>query len=208
MSRGTRTVIPARTGWSGLLTAGTRFRVIDIDGGQAADLWTFNAERPQEHLSAHHSRVHEGEIYPRVGWTFVTNERRPILRFVEDTSPGRHDCLVAACDRPRYELLGAGSSHGSCEENLLEQAAELGIALDYAPQPVNVFANFRVYPDGRLELEPCVSRPGDAATFELLMDAVVVLSACPQDIVGFQPGGPTDMAVEVLEIAGREAPGN
>jgi uncharacterized protein YcgI (DUF1989 family) len=205
MSRGTRTVIPARTGWSGLLTAGTRFRVIDTDGGQAADLWAFNAGRPQEHMSAQHSRVHEGEIYPRVGWTFVTNERRPILRFVEDTSPGRHDCLVAACDRPRYELLGAGSSHGSCEENLVEQAARFAIALDHAPQPINVFANFRVYPDGRLELEPCVSRPGDAATFELLMDAVVVLSACPQDIVGFQPGGPTDMAVEVLTVS--PAPG-
>jgi uncharacterized protein YcgI (DUF1989 family) len=202
MSRETRTVIPARRAWSELLAAGTRFRVVDVDGGQAADLWAFNAERPPEHLSAQHSRVHEGEIYPRVGWTFVTNERRPILRFVEDTSPGRHDCLVAACDRPRYELLGAGSGHGSCEENLLEQAAKFGIALDHAPQPVNVFANFRVYPDGRLELEPCVSRPGDAATFELLMDVVVVLSACPQDIVGFQPGGPTDMAVEVLEAAG------
>jgi uncharacterized protein YcgI (DUF1989 family) len=199
MSEGIMTVIPARTGWSGWLTAGTRFRVIDIDGGQAADLWAFNADRPQELMSAQHSRVHEGEIYPRVGWTLVTNERRPILGFVGDTSPGRHDCLVAACDRPRYELLGAGPSHGSCEENLMEQAAKHGIALDHAPQPVNVFANFRVYPDGRLELEPCVSQPGDAATFELLMDAVVVLSACPQDIVGFQPGGPTDMAVEVFE---------
>ena len=197
MSEGTRRFIPARTGWGGLLTAGTRFRVIDVDGGQAADLWAFNAERPQELLSAQHTRVHEGEIYPRVGWTFVTNERRPILRFVADTSPGRHDCLVAACDRPRYALLGAGPGHGSCEENLLEQATEFGLPLDHAPQPINVFANFRVYPGGRLELQPCVSRPGDAATFELLMDAVVVLSACPQDIVGFQPGGPTDMAVEV-----------
>jgi hypothetical protein len=30
------------------------------------------------------------------------------------------------------------------------------------------------------------------------MDGVVIVSACPQDIVGFQPGGPTDMAVELL----------
>ena len=34
--------------------------------------------------------------------------------------------------------------------------------------------------------------------FRMLLDGVVVLSACPQDIVGFQPGGPTDMAVELL----------
>jgi uncharacterized protein YcgI (DUF1989 family) len=43
--------------------------------------------------------VAEGKIYPEVGWTFVTNERRPILEFIDDTSPGRHDCLAAACDK-------------------------------------------------------------------------------------------------------------
>ena len=42
-----------------------------------------------------------------------------------------------------------------------------------------------------------MSKAGDAATFRALMECIVVLSACPQDIVGFQPGGPTDMAVEV-----------
>jgi uncharacterized protein YcgI (DUF1989 family) len=42
-----------------------------------------------------------------------------------------------------------------------------------------------------------VSKAGDAATFKVLMDGIVVLSACPQDIVGFQPGGPSEMAVEV-----------
>jgi hypothetical protein len=30
------------------------------------------------------------------------------------------------------------------------------------------------------------------------MDGVMIVSACPHDIVGFQPGGPTDMAVELL----------
>jgi hypothetical protein len=30
------------------------------------------------------------------------------------------------------------------------------------------------------------------------LDGIVVLSACPQDIIAFQPGGPSDMAVEVL----------
>ncbi len=64
---------------------------------------------------------------------------------------------------------------------------------------MNVFANFRVDGEGRLTLEDCVSRPGDAATFKLLMTGVVVVSACPQDIVGFQPGGPTDMAIELLD---------
>jgi uncharacterized protein len=69
-------------------------------------------------LSAQHSRVHMGRIYPERGWAFVTNERRVILEFVDDTSPGRHDCLVAACDSARYQQLGAAPGHASCEENL------------------------------------------------------------------------------------------
>jgi uncharacterized protein len=198
MTGGTRIAIPARTGWSGRLLAGESFAVVDVEGGQAADLWVFNGEDPDEFLSAQHSRVAVGRTQPEVGWTFVTNERRPILDFVDDTSPGRHDCLAAACDRPRYELLGAGSDHGSCEENLQAEAPKHGFEVTHAPQPINVFANFRVKPDGAYVLEECVSRPGDAATFRMRMDGVVVISACPQDIVGFQPGGPTDMAVELL----------
>jgi uncharacterized protein len=193
-----RTEIPARTGWSAKLKAGTTFRLIDVEGGQAADLWVFNPENTDEFMSAQHSRVHMGQAYPVAGWTFVTNERRPVLEFVEDTSPGRHDCLAAACDRWRYELLDS-PDHGSCEENLLAEAEKQGVAVAHAPQPFNVFANFRVYPDGRFDLEECVTKPGDSATFKLLMDGIVVISACPQDIVGFQPGGPTDMAVEILD---------
>jgi uncharacterized protein len=192
------TPIPARTGWSGRLRAGQSFRVIDVQGGQCADLWAFCAEDPAEPLSAQHSRVHMAAIYPAVGWTFVTARRRPILRFVGDTSPGRHDCLVAACDSARYEQLGAEPGHASCEENLRAEAGRQGVPITYAPQPINVFANFRVRDGDRLVLEECVTRAGDAATFELLMDAVVVLSACPQDIIAFQPGGPSDMAVEIL----------
>lgn len=193
----TRSHIPARTGWSARLPAGSTFSVIDVDGSQAADLWVFAAEDPAEFLSAQHTRVSMGRVYPEVGWTFVTNRRRPILEFVADTSPGRHDCLAAACDRYRYELLGADPDHASCEENLQAEARRQGFTVGAAPQPINVFANFRVYPDGRFELEECVSKAGDAATFRLLDDGIVVLSACPQDIVGFQVGGPSDMAVEV-----------
>lgn len=190
--------VPARTGWSARLAAGQSFRVIDVDGGQCADLWVFSADDPSECLSAQHTRVHMGAIYPAAGWTFVTSRRRPILRFVDDTSPGMHDCLVAACDSARYELLGAAPGHASCEDNLRAQADRHEIPVTFAPQPINVFAKFRVYDGGRLELEECVSQAGDAATFELLMDGIVVVSACPQDIIAFQPGGPTDMAVEVL----------
>jgi uncharacterized protein YcgI (DUF1989 family) len=173
--------------------------VIVVQGGQGVDLWVFNAEDPQEFLSAGHTLVQMGQIYPQKGWTFVTNERRPILEFTDDTSPGRHDCLAAACDRSRYELLGGGPEHGSCEQNLQSEVRKHGFELAHAPQPINVFANFRVGPNGEYELLELISRPGDAATFKVLMDSVVVISACPQDMVPIFPGGPSDMAVEIVD---------
>ncbi|MFN8161739.1 MAG: urea carboxylase-associated family protein [Solirubrobacterales bacterium] len=193
-----RIPIPARGSWSAKLESGSEFRIIDAEGGQAADLFVYNPSKPTEHVSAQHTRVHMGEIYPKAGWTFVSNERRPMLEFTEDTSPGRHDCLAAACDQFRYELLGAGSDHGSCEQNLQAEAAKYGIDVQRAPQPINVFANFRAHEDGSFTLDECVSKAGDAATFMLLDEGVVIVSACPQDIVGFQPGGPSDMAIELL----------
>ena len=144
-----------------------------------------------------------GQAYPVAGWTFVTNERRPILEFVEDTSPGRHDCLAAACDQWRYEQLGAGPEHGSCEQNLLAEAQKHGLESPTLPSRSTCSPTSASTDDGRFDLEPCVTKPGDTATFRMLMDGIVVLSACPQDIVGFQPGGPTDMAIEILD----EAPG-
>jgi uncharacterized protein YcgI (DUF1989 family) len=193
-----QTKVPARGGWSRRFEAGERFRLIDVEGGQAADLWAFNVDDTEEFLSAAHSRVAEGEVYPRAGWTFVTNERRPILEFAEDTSPGRHDCLAAACDRFRYEQLGAAEDHPSCEGNLQAEAVKHGFAVRHAPQPINVFANFPALADGTFAVEDCLTSAGDTATFRVLMDCFVVISACPQDIVEFQPGGPTDLAVEVL----------
>ena len=105
---GERIPIPARTSWSARLDAGASFRIIDVEGGQAADLFVYNPAKPTEYLSGRHTRVHMGEAYPRAGWTFVSNQRRPMLEFTEDTSPGRHDCLVAACDQFRVRVARRG----------------------------------------------------------------------------------------------------
>ncbi len=43
----------------------------------------------------------------------VTSQMRPILTLVEDTGPGVHDTLVAACSHELYEkILGIGPEVG------------------------------------------------------------------------------------------------
>ncbi len=98
--------IPAREGRGVQVAAGTRFRVIDLQGGQVGDLFAFCADDPAEFASAEHIRVYVNRLFPRPGEYFVTNKRRPILFFEADNSPGVHDLLCAACDPSRYQGLG------------------------------------------------------------------------------------------------------
>jgi uncharacterized protein YcgI (DUF1989 family) len=197
-----RTMVPAGEGRAVRVGAGRRVRVVDVEGGQVGDLFAFAADDPREHLSAAHTRSVTSRLFPRVGESFVTDRRRPILALVDDTSPGWHDMLIAACDPARYEALGV-PGHASCARNLESALAALGPAgtapaVAATPQPVNVFMRIPVEESGRLRWLPAGSRPGDAVTFEALMDCVVVLSACPQDLNPINGDGPTPLAIDVL----------
>jgi uncharacterized protein YcgI (DUF1989 family) len=137
-------------------------------------------------------------LFPQVGESFVTDRRRPILTLAADTSPGVQDILIAASDPARNSALGAPPGHPSCARNLDLALAELGLSVAVTPQPVNVFMRIPVEASGRLLWLPAESRAGDAITFEAAMDCVVVVSACPQDLVGINGHDPTPLAIDVL----------
>jgi uncharacterized protein YcgI (DUF1989 family) len=58
------------------------------------------------------------------------------------------------------------------------------------PQPINVFMNTPFLPDGKVRWLPTATAPGDHVVFRALLDCVVVVSACPQDMTGInrRPG--------------------
>jgi uncharacterized protein len=193
-----RIVVPAREGRAVQVSAGRRFRVVDLGGHQCGDLFAYVAGDVREYASAEHTRVHVDRLFPRPGEDFVTNRRRPILRFEADDSPGVHDMLIAACDPARYAGLGAEGVHASCQDNLQREMAALGHADVEVPQPINLFTNIALGPDRELLWRPALTRAGDSATFRALLDAVVVLSACPQDIVAINECRPGPLALELL----------
>jgi uncharacterized protein YcgI (DUF1989 family) len=190
--------IPAREGRAFHVAAGQSFRVIDPEGAQVADLFAFVAADTTEWLSAEHTRVAIGRLFPRVGEGWCTNLRRPILTFVEDRSPGVHDMLCAACSPSRYVLLGVEGHHASCEENLRGAMAGLGHADAAVPQPVNLFENNPILPDGTLGIERAPTRPGDSVTLRAELDAIVVVTACPQDVTDLCGGVPSAIDIELL----------
>jgi hypothetical protein len=191
--------IPATEGRAVTVPAGQAFRIIDVEGKQVADLFAFNAGDVSEYHSAMHTRAAVSHLFPKVGEAFVTNHRRPILTLLADNTPAVHDMLIAPCDPERYQGLGVVEWHASCRENLELAMRGLGHDRICVPASINLFMNIPVASDGVLGWDPAVTRAGDSITLRSEMDAIVVVSACPQDIVPINDRNPTSIAIELLD---------
>lgn len=193
----TRVAVPARQGRAVQVGAGNLVRVSSPEGAQVGDLFAVVSGDPAEHLSAAHTRGHVNRLFPRVGEQFVTTLRRPILTLAGDTSPGRHDMLIPACDPARYRGLGHPGWHASCAENLATAARDVGVEITTVPQPVNVFMDITPNAEGDLEWRSSPAAPGATVTFRAELDCVVIVSACPQDLVGINGHDTGPMTIEV-----------
>ena len=175
--------IPARHGKAAVAKAGQMIRLINTHGYQVVDTWAFNEHDVNEFMSVEHCRVALNSLRPIVGQSLVTNKRRPIITLVEDTTPGVHDMLLAACDRYRYELLGCSDYHDNCTDNLVAALKELGIEPPEIPCPFNIFQNTPVDSvSNEIQFLPSVTKPGQYVRLRANMDLVIAFSACPQDM--------------------------
>ena len=175
--------IPARKGKAAFVSQGQSVKLINTHGSQVVDTWAFARHDLKEFMSMEHTRATLVKIMPATGDHLYTHRRRPILTIREDTTPGIHDTLMAACDDYRYGLLGCTEYHDNCTDNLAAAMYELGLTAPETPSPFNIFMNIPWTKDGELSFDPPASKPGDYILLEAQMDLVVVFSACPQDIL-------------------------
>ena len=175
--------IPARRGMAARVGKGQRIKVINTHGTQVVDTWAFSASDVTEWMSMEASRAWFMKLRAALGDTFLTNQRRPILTLVEDTSGGAHDTLMAACDAPRYRLLGVEGHHDNCRDNLHSALANLSVVIRATPPSLNLFMNIPWTPDGTLTWAEPLSTPGSYVVLRAEIDLVIAFSACPQDIL-------------------------
>ena len=143
------------------VSAGETVRVVNTHGTQVVDFWAIRADRPEIALSMQHSRIRWRNLRPKPGDEMLDEERATMLTMVEDTSPGVHDTVIAACDPFRYAQLGAPPDHRSCCTNFAEALAELSIArATPVPAPLNLFMNIPWDTEGNITFEPTVSAAG------------------------------------------------
>lgn len=195
--------VPARSSRAIRLAPGETLRIVNTHGSQVVDTWAVSAEDPAEVLSMQHTRAALLKLCPGEGDRLYSTRRRPLLCLAVDTTPGRHDTVIPACDRERYRQLGAPDGHANCCDNFALALRDAGLPDQPAPAPLNLFMNIPWTPDGALSFEPPLSRAGDRVELRAERPVVVVLSACPQDLVPINGRDcvPTEVHYEILPAA-------
>ncbi len=177
------TVIPAGEPWMGVVRAGQKLRIVDLEGNQAVDTLFYNAADTHEHYSAQDTIQAQGNIYLTTGTTLLSNRGRAMLQIKADTC-GRHDTLGGACSAEsntvRY-ALEKRHMH-SCRDSFLLALArhDRGMTKRDLPSNINFFMNVPVTPAGGLTFADGISAAGRHVELQASMDILVLISNCPQ----------------------------
>ena len=191
-----RTRVPARSGVAIEVRAGDLLRVIDVAGQQVVDFFAFNAADLDEVLSPTHTRTQNLGLRLRPGALLYTNLRRPMFELVHDTV-GVHDLLIAPCDRQRYVDGFGMPEHANCRQNCATAMGQYGLGYARVPDALNWFMNVGVDAECGFVVRAPVSKAGDHVEQRVLMDAIVAVSACPQDMNETNAFNPTDLELVV-----------
>ena len=179
--------------------AGDEVAVINVNGTQVVDFWCFPKSSPQQYLSLEHCREVLGKIYFEPGDTLLSDAYEPVFDYVADTTGGLHDTLIAPCNPAMYRRFGKPEGHASCTENFRAAVAEAGIVIPFVPSPWNLFMRATVGADGAITYARPPFIPDGRVALRMLVDATIVVSACPDDCYPTNggDGSPRDVAIEV-----------
>jgi uncharacterized protein len=189
--------IPACEGTGASLRRGQILRVIDPLGGQSGDLVAFRANDVTEWLSNGRSFDYAGKIYLSTGDVLYSNKSNPMFAIVHD-DVGRHDFLFTPCSVEMFRIqYGVEGYHPNCLDNLSRALQHLGVAPHLVPTAFNFFMNATVASDGRLVIEPPLSRAGDSIYLRAEMDLAVAITSCPAALCN--GGRKQPIAYEILD---------
>lgn len=179
-----REIVPAGDYFMKVVKAGQTFRILDLEGNQAADTLFYNANDPAERYSAMDTIREQGNVYLTAGTKLVSNEGNVMLEIVADTC-GRHDTLGGACatesNTVRYAL--EKKCMHACRDSWMLAVAEnenFGMSKRDITHNINFFMNVPITADGGLTFADGISAPGKYVELRAVMDVIVLISNCPQ----------------------------
>ncbi|HEY6079317.1 MAG TPA: urea amidolyase associated protein UAAP2 [Polyangiaceae bacterium] len=176
-------VVLAGDGFTHVVKQGQTFRIVDLEGNQAADTLFYDAHEPSNRYSAVDTVREQGSIYLTTGTKLISSEGDVLMTIVADTC-GRHDTLGGACAAESNQVRYAIEKKfmHACRDTFLLTVAcctqDLG-KRDITAN-INFFMNVPVTSDGKLPFEDGVSGPGRYVELYAERDVRVLISNCPQ----------------------------
>lgn len=177
-------LVAPRSAHAFTLRQGQTVRIVDVAGGQPGDFVAFNQHDLAERFSQSRTRVENRSCRVTTGGRLWTNAIHPRIMFtiMADTA-GTHDLLYTPCCRYALEKR-FGISGDGCLENLARSLASWGLKPLDVPDPLNLFFDVGVAPDGALAIGKHRSQPGDLIELRAEMDCLVAVSTCSVPMEG------------------------
>lgn len=171
--------IPPRSGTAFRVDKGQSFSVIDPQGGQVADLLAVSVADAREIISNGRTLDYEETLRLTTGNVLWSNRSNRMLT-IERDDVGVHDFLLTPCSTATFEHFYPDKPvHRGCFGNLAAALSPHGVEEDAIPVAFNVFMNVPVNgQNGRIQVDPPLSRAGDCIIFRAEMDLVIGLTAC------------------------------
>ncbi len=178
-----RATILAGDYWAHTISRGQTFRIVDLEGNQAADTLFLDAANPENRYSASDTIRHQGALYLTTGTKLMSTEGDILLTITADTC-GRHDTLGGACSRESNTMRYAHEKEymHACRDSFIRGAQECGCELGKRDITCNInfFMNVPVTPDGQLTFADGLSGPGKYVEMRAERDVICIISNCPQ----------------------------
>jgi uncharacterized protein YcgI (DUF1989 family) len=189
-------VVPACTGGVIEVRAGQQLRIVAPEGPQAADVVAFNPSDPRESLSSWLTRHLSGSFAEAT--SFYTKLPAGRVMFELDEAPvGCFWLSPGRCNRLKYEAQGR-PDHANCQDILSATLEPFGLGGFDVPEVRNIFMRPVMKTDGTYEFAASPVQPDGYVALAAVMDAVVVVSACPDD-ADYNAGRPKPLALQVWD---------
>ena len=186
--------------WAKVMPKGVMLRIVDLEGKQAVDFLCYNAQDHSERYNAADTMKYAGTILLTKGHGIYSDLGRPLFTIVEDTC-GRHDTIGGCCSTESNLFRYQVKETPNCRDNFLHALGEFDLGKKDIVANINFFMNVPVEPDGGMALAEGLSVPGDYVDLRAEMDALAVISNCPQTRNPVNGYDPTPIRVLVWEPA-------
>ena len=190
------TIVPAKAPWSGVVKAGSKLKITDLEGQQAVDFLCYNNQDRSDRYSSANTIKVQGNLYIGVGCVLYSDCGLALMEVVEDTL-GRHDTVYGCCSNPNNFLRYNAITEESCYTNFAAELARHGMGREAIVPNINWFMSVPILADGAAGVCELRKEPNHHVVLLAKTDVLAVLSNCPQMHNPCNGYNPTPIKVEI-----------